>query len=278
MKISLLLSCFLIFTIQNLFSQPFFKVKIDNKKAIINKQGTVKFEYSYDSLVFANPYFYCIKDNNVGLIDTCGNVLIPVKYKDIKFDISNHLSKIFPVKTSDSFWTFYKFSEGGSSFAKYDNASTFVNNVAMVFKDNEYILIDTNGIDIKKSTIPFNDYSFDVESEIYIPMTDDGFTPPLKKRRGKYGWRNSEKKWIIPPKYESLEKRNRCWIAQQNGKFGIISSSGDDVILDCKYDKLEYDDFFKLGYYVYESGKVGYFLLGSKLLIEPKYNYISVFK
>jgi len=179
---------------------------LGEKKLFINKFGEIAFDNVYDEVAnFIADYCVVGKSGKFGVIDSLGNLKIPLQYNSIKL--------IFNDKSILSIW---------ANLNEKWGILDICNNVLEAFVFDE-ICINSTTISIRKNNLWG---VCDLTGEIIIPIvyefvygaTDGKLT--LVKRNGKFGvlnyalkyfyirWNKKENTEIIPCQYESIYNYN----------------------------------------------------------------------
>lgn len=175
-----------------------------------------KFQYAY---AFSEGTAIVKNYDRLGMIDTNGNEVLPIKYIDIT-----------PMRNG-RFFAVDALSEKAALFDNrfrqltpfvYDKILSFNEDFYVVERDSMKTYLDTKG----KERFGFYD--------IAAPFTD-GYA--MVSRNGKYGIINNRGKIILPIQYDNSGFRSMLYIFSENiamvekdGKYGFVNKSGQVVI------------------------------------------------
>ncbi len=208
-----------------------------SKYGIIDKNGKVLVDFKYD-YIFDDEYynlknFYKVQlGGQEGFINTQGEVLVPIKFKQI----SGFMENLSAATIDGINWGYIDKTGKMVIPADYTEANTFKNGYAVVCKDYKCGVIDKNGkivVDIKYEH---------VNNEITRGLF-------AVKSNGKYGFVDTNGKTVIPFKYWSINAYNLfseglAAVATSRDHWGFIDDKGKTVI-PFKYSDVR---FFKNGY------------------------------
>ena len=221
---------------------------------VVGKIAWNKFKKSYAvEEVTEQKYFLLLHDNNIGIIDKKGNVIIEPQYFDIH--IPNPAKPIFVC--------YYDYKEGTGSYR-----TKIIN---------------------EKGTELFTKYN-KIET---ISLVDIATTMPYEKnvlkfeQNGKYGLIDLKGMVLSKAIYDSIEglsNKEGELLFSKNGKYGVVNTKGAEII-PADYDFISGDEYytnekkFGLSGYVLGIKKVdgyryGYMSYNMKKLLEPEYNEI----
>lgn len=245
------------------FKDGYAIVGINDKKAIINTRGDFIVSADYTWLKPFNEYqsFIAKKDSLFGIIDNKGSTLLAFEYdkigklingralvvKDGKYGyISKSTIPVIPLmydyNADVSLW-----GEFQSSYAKY------------ILKD-KFGIIDSMGNKVFPAI--FQDVG---------QYSENNFV--AVKKRGKWGYSNTDLKLVIPYTYQQAFSfiRNQG-IVKKNDQWGIINKEGD-WLLKNEYDFIE--PFDSIGYILKKDNQVGLIDFDLNMLLPMNYNQIS---
>ena len=193
-------------------SKDYFSVFKDNKWGVIDSEGKIVIEPSYEEMInipnSKNDVFLCIYDVN--------------------YETGEYKTKALNSK-NEEIYTQYEQIEAIQNNDENNNVWN-ENNVLKVKKDGKYGLINLAGKELTE---------FKYEEITAVPRIKNAFKV---KENGKYGVIDSEGKLIVEPKYMeilNLGEDNKAGfiVKDENGKYGIIDYSNQPV-LDFKYDEI----------------------------------------
>ncbi len=207
-------------------------------------------------------------DYRCGIMNMNGEILVPVKYKFIDFDISK-----FPLKVKgengyygllDENWneileckytTIGSFNEDGIAIVKNNNGMGYINSRGEILLDCIY-------------------------SSIYISNVDKTGLIEVKKGNRK-GYLDSNWQVVIPCEYESIGSVDSLGLirVETNKKQGLITDEGK-VVLPCRYYYI--GEFNKFGLAIVNTGNTsrperGAIDKDGNVVIKPKYHDFSDF-
>lgn len=221
------------------------------KTGCINLKGEIKVPFIYDGITVQGlraivfnlsgaRYYY-------GLTDLENRILIPVTYKNIqplgtlRFAVENSENKIA------------LFGDLGNPITEFaiDSISLFYKGFAIVYQNHLQGLIDRDGQ--VKLEIKYNSINIDKEGKVLAQHPNEWFlingknettkqliadeVKPISGknfivRKGKVsGIVDGDLKTVLPTKYERLaEIESGKYYAKQNGKMGVISEKGENIV------------------------------------------------
>lgn len=201
------------------------KVKNNGKYGLINFEGRELLKCEYDqieSLIGVKNTFVITKDNKVGVSDNFGNVIVEVKYKEIK-RIEEDNKKEFIIIDEDNKYGVALSDKTVALECKYSDIKPLTeNNVYVVKEDGKWKIISANKtINIESG---FDDV-IDMTTEYYII-----------KKGSKYGVINKKGETVLETEYKDIAfSYGDNFIVQKDKKYGIINSSKEEKL------KLEYE-------------------------------------
>ena len=206
-------------------------------------------EYDIEKIDIENyEYFILRKDEEYGVINKSGDVVITPEYTNI----------IIP-------------NPSKSVFICYNDDDT----TKVLNQNNEQIFTDFNNIEPIKLKNIASDLMYEKNILTY-------------EQDGKIGLINLEGKVIVNPEYESIEGlpyKEGELLVKLNGKYGVINNKGN-YIVDPEYDQItvdnytnEQDGYKKAGYIVSnttEDGyRYGYVDVKGNIILKPEYTEVS---
>ena len=223
-----------------------------------DEKGKVHLKIKCDTFERTNENRIIISiDKKYGLIDNCGNYLIPPKYEKFEETFGEN-SPYFTAKLNDKYGVINKIGKTVIDF-KYDGMRLFGDKEHICAKTGDkWGLIDINGNII----IPFiYDESF---NNYNLPFGEnDGF---IAEKEGKYGVINLQNESIVPLEYDFIcssffDITKSMTIAEKDGKRGVINVQNETLIpFEYKYieifsDKTMFVHNFSEGYIIDFSNK-----------------------
>lgn len=251
---------------------PYFRIRKDNKSAIIDLDGNVKLDFKYDTISHLydkdNNYVWVFSENKKqGIIDKNFNVIVPAIYD------------IIPGMTEGRI-TVYKNNKEGLLSVKgdvildaiYDDIYYGFPNYLQVEKNGKIALFSKDG----KAITPFK-YEKPIATIYYKNEEDEKLFPNeayLTQENGKMGLIDKNRKEIIPFKYQELKYfYGDLFKVKLNDKYGIMRLNGD-IITQPQFDEITalLNDYFSVNL----NGKWGIFYLkDNKLITEAKFDSIN---
>lgn len=287
----------------NEFSDGYASVSVGGQWGVIDKTGTytVSPQYEYISAfsqgVAVVVDFDTDDDGNdqYGLIDTNGDLLMPITYDEIGSDPYNGLGlssadELFVVKSGEKYG--YANIKGEIVInPSYDCASPFYEGYASVCRNEKYGFIDKIGNEVIKCQY---DGTSNFSENLCVVSVG-----------GKYGVINTKGKYVVNPKYERIISYQEGYAKfEKDDKWGYIDTKGKEVIpakyelahsfingvgavsIDGKIGLIDtegnwisskYDDMKRINYGLYaisKDDKWGIIDSTGKVLLEPTYDDI----
>lgn len=209
-------------------------VKLNGKWGLMDETGKMLTDFKFDRLSIVSEGLAAIKMNGkYGFINTRGDIVIkPVHTNGFAMDFSSGLARI----GSRSSGKYYFIDKAGKTVLNipYEHVYSFKKDFAVVRSEikgvDKYGVIDKQGnlhIDLKYLDIDVDDNGrlavveeetasgvkqgiLDLKTKKYLvqPVYDEIATPykglVYFKKNGKYGWKNTEFKTVIPAKFNIL--------------------------------------------------------------------------
>jgi hypothetical protein len=279
-------------------------VKADNQSAYLNTnlEEVVPFG-KYDlAEPFQNKLAIIAKNNNYGIIDNFGKVIIPLKY-----DLIEHPKKYtnsaevfvmkkdnllqFLDKTAKPITDFniksYRWEKGNMFIIEnnknlfgaitkegvftipvlYEEIQSFDGSVTGAKKDGKYGLID------KDNNIIYPFISKNIQSSRLF----DYF---VVEKSGKFGLIDEKGQTVLPFEYGSIEhcfySKSKRFIVEQNGLFGVIDIN-QNIIIRIEYDEISnWVEYGPEEHSITRNSKKGLISREGKIIIPPIYDEIYV--
>ena len=198
------------------------KFEVYTKKSI--KIDTVNFSGRIIDFTEDGKYLY-FKNDNIGIIDLLGNVLVPDKYEYIDL-----------IEDSDHYYIFCLNENYG--IINIHNKVIFESEYKfdVIYEYNYFHII--NNIEEKPIHGLVNTLG-----EVVIPIDNDELIPPeyekdgfyeIKKNKNEKGVYFFKKGVFIEPKYSEVDLRDKYIFVSKNGFEGIIDYLGN-IVMECKY-------------------------------------------
>ncbi|MBQ9297602.1 MAG: WG repeat-containing protein [Clostridia bacterium] len=204
------------------------RVKKDDKYGLINFEGRelIKCEYdSIEALQGVKNIFTLNKDGKVGISDNFGNIIVEVKYKQVKPLVEND-KKEFIIINDENKYGIALSNNTVSVECKYEDIKQVsASNIYVVKEDGKWQIINEDkSINIIDG---FNDVEQIIGENIVI------------KKDNLYGLINSKEEELIHPEYALLAYAfGDNYIAKKDNKYGVVNTKGE-VKLDFVYDNIE---------------------------------------
>jgi hypothetical protein len=282
------------------FSESFLMVKLKDKYGLIRRDNfreVVKPKYNnieplakLGSLSFSfyfgvgcgeqrgENFFKVYIGNKVGLIDTMGKEVVPVKYEDVEVVLGEKTLVKFKEKEK---WGIMDLSANVILPAKYDWVCYNEGKIIFAVLDNKPYAFDTSGKEIqyefksKEEEHAGNEVQSDSESEEENEYSEDYGEFSILSRAGKESVVSKEGKVIIPPNYDEIryDERNEIFFISKGDKWGLANKSGK-IFVPLKYDYLA--TFCKGLIAVKYNEKFGLMDKTGKIIVHPKYDVLGL--
>jgi hypothetical protein len=232
---------------------------LENNVGLINRSGDLIIPYSYKSLNPLGNYFVAYQKDKVGLINAQNKVLVPIKFDYYKPETRN-LYTFW--KEEKCFAVFDLKSSKLIPLNGYDRLRYFEglekHGVVQVYKNGKYGLINKHFEEV----IPL----------IYDEMKNYAHLGYCKVRKeGLYGFLDTTGHEMIPllyPKIGDIFLNHRIWFANKEGKYGFLDSSGKEIIA-AQYDRAS--NFYVDKAIVHKDGFASFIDKNGNLLIDYQY-------
>ena len=252
------------------FSEGFILVSQNEKVGLLNTKGELVVPIEYDDIdYFRNDVAIIENNGKKGAIDKTGKVIIPVEYNDIgRFEQNTtwiEKNGMFGyVDKNGSFLTEFKYLE----------AYKFAEGLSIAFLDDGYVYIDEKG----KIAIP---HKYDDAADF-----KDGIANVILNGENTYINKKGEEIETLPlgyigvleNKYDEIyltdESKDAC-VVELDGRYGVINSKGEEIV-KCIY--LDADtEFNEYGLIIVknEEGKAGIINNKGDIVVDFKYDDIE---
>lgn len=212
------------------YEEGVLKVKKDNLYGLINYEGKEILPVKYTQIqpIQGTKNSLLIKNNQqVGLCDNKGNIIIEPKYKDIK-TIGNDYKNGYIVVTNDNKYGVIDFTKEEKLQAKYEDITNIGTTGIYIVKEKGVI----KAVNSKKETLI--EGKFDEVKQI----NEENL---IYKKDNKYGIMSSNGQIKVLPEYEDIEYAYlNYYIAKKNGKYGIITLTDEIAIIPFEYPSIVY--------------------------------------
>ena len=294
------------------FERGLCRVERNGKIAYLNKEFKEVVNFgTYDaSEPFRNYLGIVSKNGKYGIIDTLGNIVLPIKYDFIEHptEYSNE-SDLFSVRKGQNIqlldktakpitdfnikefeWDIY---EGIDSYQRY---FVLTNNLGMVgtvsdkgIKEIPFDYQQINPFDGKSVTFAKKNGKFgliDYSGKVILPFEFDNvyshkfFDYYIIRKEGKIGVFDKFGNQIISYAYQDIKPvyydSNNRFIVQQNGLFGVIDKE-ENVIIPIDFDEISnWVEYGPEEHFITKKGKKGLISREGKIVIPPIYDDIEV--
>ena len=252
----------------NEFSDGYASVSVGGQWGVIDKTGTYTVSPQYEYISAFSQGVAVVVDfdtdddgkDQYGLIDTNGDLLMPITYDEIGSDPYDGLGlssadELFVVKSGEKYG--YANIKGEIVInPSYDAASPFYEGYASVCRNEKYGFIDKKGNEVIKCQ--------------YDGISNFSENLCVVNVGGKYGMINTKGKYVINPKYSYLTSFSDGYATFEKGdKRGYINEKGKEVI------KAQYSAAFNFNNglaIVRASGKYGIIDNKGNYIVSPQYD------
>lgn len=256
---------------------------LDDGDIVIDFQGETKFNKRYKFLTeLSNGYYQTVTNGLMGIVDSLGNVVVPIKYKSFDGYANYYIAKHENGKVGIISKMGYKTIVPIDYVERYSHWETFTESFRKENNTCDFYEIHQDSVGDA-----FKIITHDCNKKLVLVNKKENryLKPSLRKPRkymcavnGKYGIIDSERQILLPFEYDALEYdynntedfKYKNIITIKNGKYGLLS---DDlkVILDNGFEHIERDN---LGFMVTKNGKKG--IMGTDLKMIIPINYAQV--
>ncbi|MBC7862986.1 MAG: WG repeat-containing protein, partial [Bacteroidia bacterium] len=242
MKKIILLSFALILCLKNYSQTKFAHVTVNisgkEKKGLLNESGELILPAIYD-YIFADSTFYFVGNDSLwGCLDEKGQIVLPIKYQDISWKISEGLVRI----KNNNKWGFVNLKDSVIVGFNYDFACNFYSGKAYVKNNADKFYINRTGEKLSNTNEDMNYCLEDVDTTAEIKNQFDD-------------------KLLIPQK--------------EAGKFGVLVKKTKQIIIPFEYDEI---GLYNNNIILVRSGNMwGAYTDQGKLITVPKYSSIGLF-
>ena len=196
------------------------KVQKDGKYGLINLEGKEVLACTQDSiepLIGTKTVYIITKDNQKGLVDSMGKVIIENKYKEI-ISLTKEYENGFIVQNNEGKFGVINYDTTQALEEKYDEIKKVYGNKMYVVKEADvWKVINTEGE-------AFLENKFEDVKQI----NSDNI---IVKVKGKYGVVNTQGEEKIPSVYEDISYAfSDCYIAKKENKYGIITIDNQEKV------------------------------------------------
>ncbi len=225
-------------------STNYLKFKLDDKWGVISFDGKIILDNFDNVRLLSDNYFLVEKDGLKGVIDEKGNVVIPLKYKDIAY--GNNRFVFF----DGNYWNYKDMRL---------NYLEILGNILVAQSNGFYGIIDTSG----KVILNFNYDSLKLIDGL-IFAKNGNFWSIFNKSFEK-----------VAENIDSFEVDENFVKFRKLNKWGLIDRNGK-ILLNAIYDYIDKQDDNGI-FRVLKNGRFGLVNQDGKVLLEPKYLFVYKF-
>ena len=191
----------------------FYLTKTDEKVGLLSKDGIEIIKPSYDRITSTEYKCFIVeKDKKYGLVNTTGDLIIPVKYTAIDAYCRENMVKIY----LDEKVGFFNFSTNRFIEPIYNHADTFFNGTTKVQEEGKYGFINRQGVEI----IP-----------VKYEYISDFYENVAKTRiNNKWGYITRDGFEILPPEYDEIAGFHAGYGFARQGKSNICVDQSGKII------------------------------------------------
>ena len=211
------------------YEENVLKVQKDGKYGLINLDGKELLPCTYDEInviLGTKSVYVTVLNNEKGLVDSKGNVIIENKYTEIT-SLTDKYENGFIVKNEQGKYGIIKYDKTVGLEEKYDEIKNVYGNSMYVVKEaNTWKIVNSEGES-------FLENKFEDVKEINTENV-------TIKAQGKYGVVNLQGEEQIPAEYDELSYAFlNYYIAKKDEKYGIITATNEPA-LDFNYNYIKY--------------------------------------
>lgn len=265
-----------------------------NQKIGIYKAGKIALPTEYDKIEIVGDYIKIWQAGKLGLLRKDFTQVLPCAYQDIGnyYSFYDKYPNPIPFKQNGLLGIFSKDWKVLIE-PMFEDIEMYNENIVIAKKGGKYGVTNMEN----KGILPFEydviEYRYDesahlrlaknnkegiasLKGEIKVPLTYDEighFTLDKglymgAKQKGKWGYINQKRKFVIPAVYEDAKLFEKIGgvphaIVRKNGKWGVINAK-NKVIIPFQYDDMRWEEFEKGALYVTEGEKGKYIDLAGK--------------
>ena len=246
-----------------------FTVLNDEKWGILdsNAEESVRCNYQYIIPVSTNGYSVRVTERDTRVLDSKGVV-------QYLFEYEIHYGRAFgndriPVMLEDETWSYFNCPQGAMEEERYENASAFTGQYAVVRSNGEWMMIDAAGP--REKIEKFDDVKLYQNGEFLY--TDNYF---VASRNGRYGLYNINGEPVNSFTAKDMDNYYGEAVAfsDDNGQWGYVDQEGK-VLIEPQY--LCAKSFSNGLAAVYNGEAWGFIKPSGKLVIDYKYRDASYF-
>lgn len=276
------------YKIEKVSEYNYFVYKENEKFGVINKNGNVIVNATYENVIIPNfekPVFICINENKTEVLDDKSNKIFdkyeeikPIKLKNVA-NALNYEKSVLIYKKNDLYGLI---DFNGKEITKniYNSIECLGSSEGkfLVSINNKYGVIDLNGkklVDVKYDYIQSDEYNTKESG-----YKESGFIVGTKKDdKYQFGYINYKGKKILNEKYSNIERiskedeKNTYLIVQNDDeKYGFYKNSRK--ILNLEYEDIVYDENVE-SLFVKKDKKYGVINLKGKTIVQVNNDEIS---
>jgi hypothetical protein len=232
---------------------------LDENVGLINRSGELVVPYSYKDLKPIGDYFLAYKKDKIGIIDSQNNILVPITFDRHQVE-TNSLHTFW---LDNACQGIFDFNPSEFSLLNGYQAIDYIEGLVKygytpVQKDGKYGLI--------------NSHFEEVIPVIYDEMKNYIHLGYFKVKKEKfYGFVDTTGNVIIPIKYLKIGAiflDDRIWFTNKEGKYGFLDRNGKEIIA-AQYDFVT--NFYVNKAIVYKDGFAAFIDKKGNLLTDYKY-------
>jgi len=247
--------------------------KATKSYGVFTLKGNRIINTEFDKIVYINKSFLCFQRGKQGVISLHGKVIVPVEFDSILYS-NCEPPEVYPARKHGK-WTV--FNSDGKQLTKrvYDKVSAPYEDKMGLKSNNSFFELDIETGSISKvSQDAFNVFEPDYVECMEMTMQGAGCRAEIVGENGLYGYKRKGE-WIIKPAYESLRFACSFWIAGRNGKYGLLTTTGEELTA-FEYESISNNWNYAI---VVKDGKMGvYSIADRKLVLKPDFDEITFFE
>lgn len=235
------------------------RVKKNNVWHLLNMEEGALSPEPYDSIFKSYAGYYVVKSQGkFGLINTSGELMIPVIYENLSYEgfVGKYLF-LFKKGESHGFVS----AEGEEVFVSEANVLSLVGNKVVVEKKGKQGLYDLAGEEIFRMKY----------DEV---KTFDGVSSHIGLRRKSWALARTDGSLLTEYVYNEIKALQEYFVVRDNVGYGVLNNGGE------KLGELVYDEVssFDGKYFsVAKSGKIGYLDRRGRLVVKPTFDEVKSF-
>lgn len=197
------------------------------KSGYINNKGAIILPVEYDNVsAFRDGWGLIKKDSDYFFVDKAGNLKAPPRKYNNLYEFRSGFA-LGIIKGTDKINTYYYINtQLKEEFSiEAEQAYSFWESVAVVYKDNLYSLINKKG-----------EMFIQLDTLEQLKFCNDGMLGI--KRNGKWGFINDKGNPVVEIKYDDCDSYDNGYgRVKKNGKWGIVDKTGKEIF-ETQYDNI----------------------------------------